>query len=158
MRIPELEFDFDDELSLKVFTNNNFAEQAISFSNKAIYGSCFLQETPDSNIFPEGMTNVTFVNCNLDNVVIPDGCTVINTNGAEAQRFAVQNDLNDWIIDSKNAPVAPVDYKFYEKKGLPVPDPKDIPAQKVSEPVDLLKAAEQKKAEGGVVVDVGVIK
>ncbi len=38
--------------------------------------SCFSQENPDSVIFPADLV-VTFHCCNLTNVVIPAGCTVI---------------------------------------------------------------------------------
>ena len=59
-------------------------------------------------------------------------------------RSKVQNDLNRWLIDAQDNPVKPVDYKFYEKTGLPMPDPKDIPAQKQDKPVDLIEVAKGK--------------
>ena len=105
--------------------------------DQVIYGSCFSQEQPDSAIFRPGMKGVTFRNCNLANVVIPPGNTLID---CDTTRFQVQNDGNDWVIDNANMPVKPMNYRLFEKLGLPMPSPVDIPAKKVAEPIDLMKA------------------
>lgn len=68
-----------------------------------IEASCFSQERPDSRIFPEGMTGVTFLRCNLDNVFIPEGNTV---EGGSQRRFMVQEDGYDWLVDENNNPIA----------------------------------------------------
>lgn len=91
---------------------------------QTIEGSCFSQETPDSRIFPENMTGVTFLRCNLDNCHIPAGNTV---EGGSQRRFKVQNDREDWEIDADNNPVRPVNWKALTKQGLPVPKPEDLP-------------------------------
>ena len=111
--------------------------------NQVVYGSCYSQETPNSVIFRPDMTGVTFRNCNLMNVLIPPGNTVID---CQTQRFKVQNDHNDWMIDALDKPVLPLNHKIFTKRGLPMPDPKDIPAVKSPERVDLVKAAEEKLA------------
>lgn len=144
MIIQDLQYDFDDELSLKSFSNQNFSEAEDIFSGKNIYGSVFYNEVPDSKIFPKGMKGVTFVNCNMDNLIIPEGNEVIYTNGLSQKRFENQNDGNDWLIDENNEPVKPVNHKIFTKLGLPMPDPIDIPEERVSgRAVDLIKVAEE---------------
>ena len=61
----------------------------------------------------------------------------------------MQNDRNDWLIDADNLPIKPFQFKIFEKRGLPMPEPKDIPLVMLSayvEAVDLVKLAEIKKA------------
>lgn len=70
---------------------------------------------------------------------------MLNFIGCSRIRHKVQNDLNDWLIDKDNKPTMPVDHKLYTKLGLPIPDPKDIPATKQSEPVDIKQKAIDKK-------------
>jgi hypothetical protein len=88
-----------------------------------IEGSCFSQETPNSHIFPADMTGVTFISCNLDNVFIPDGNTVIQ---CSQKSFEIQNDLEDWIVDENDEPIEPVNKKQFERLGLST-DPADLP-------------------------------
>lgn len=144
MRIPDLDYDFDDELSLKNFANFNWKESGISFKGKAIYGSAFYSEAPDADIFPEGTEGVVFVNCNIDNLVVPPKSEVVFTDDRIPQSFQVQNDLNDWIVDAETKePIKLVDDKIYTKLGLKAPTPADIPTEKVEEKVDWMEAAKQ---------------
>lgn len=108
-----------------------------------IEGSCFSQETPDSNIFPPDLKDCTFKYCNLDNVFIPPGNKV--ENGSQ-RRFKVQNDLNDWEIDAGNNPVRLVEYRRLEKLGIQHPDPKDIPKIKVESHIDYVDTARNVRA------------
>ena len=144
MRIANLSYDFDDKLSLQNFSNMNFTESRVKFSGKAIYGTLFYNETPDSSIFPPGTTGMTLVNCNVDNLILPLDTVVIFNNGLQRKRFKVQNDGNDWIIDDNNLPVKPLGHKLFMKLGLPVPDPTDIPLKKSPEIIDLIKVAQAK--------------
>lgn len=135
----EIQYDCSDEFSFKDFTGRaNLNPLGV------VYGSCFSQETPDSHIFPDNITGVTFIKCNLDNVFIPQGNTVID---CWQRRFKVQDDLNDWLIGTDNKPTMPFNHKIFTKLGLPMPLPKDIPPPKVSERIDLIKVAEIKKLE-----------
>ena len=110
-----------------------------------VYGACFSQETPDSKIFRASMRNVTFRNCNLMNVHIPqpNNNTLID---CQTDTFKAQNDGNDWIVDNLGAPVKPLGHKAFTKFNLPMPGPKDIPAVKVTSPIDLIAAAKAKVA------------
>lgn len=109
------------------YSNKNFTGQILSsktdMNNIIIENSCFSQETPDTHVFPEDMTGTTFIDCNLDNVFIPQGNTVIR---GSQKRFKVQNDLRDWIIDKNNNPIELVNKKYWQMNGYPT-DPKDIP-------------------------------
>src|SRR3990167_1381756 len=128
------EYNLNDDYSFKDFTGRSNLEVS-----GIIYGSCFSQEIPDNHIFPDNMTGVTFIKCNLDNVFIPNGNTVID---CSQRRYQVQNDLNDWILNSDNTPKEPIDAKIFTKLNLPIPLPKDIPTKKVAERIDLFAKAE----------------
>ena len=67
-----------------------------------IRGSCFSQEKPDTRIFPSDMVGVTFINCNLDNCIIPEGNFIID---CSQKKFKVQSDGKDWILDENYKPV-----------------------------------------------------
>lgn len=102
--------------SFKDFTGQILKDKT-DMSNQIITGSCFSQETPNTHVFPDDMTGTTFIDCNLDNVYIPQGNTV---QGGRRKRFSVQNDLRDWIIDENDNPIEPVSKKYWEMEGYPV--------------------------------------
>ncbi len=111
------------QFSQKDFTGWDWNDRE-RLDGETIEGSCFSQETPDSHIFPEDMTGVTFIHCNLDNVFIPDGNTVKD---CSQKRFLVQNDLRDWYIDADDKPVEVIGKKGWELQGYPT-DKGSIPA------------------------------
>lgn len=115
------------------FTNLKIDDAGDFINNLIIRGSCFSQQQPDTKVFPDEMTGVTFVNCNLDNVAIPDGNTLIDCSN---RRYVVQNDMNDWEIDENNNPVRLVNWLYFDKFDLPQPTPDMIPNEPVSEAVD----------------------
>ncbi len=151
MKIPELDYNFDDELSLKDFFNKDLSKSGIDFNDKFIYGTSFGNESPDFETFPKGMTGVTFVNCNLDIIIIPKGNTYIYTNGLSKRRLKVQNDLNYWLIDEDDNPIKIADFKIFDKLGLPLPDPKDIPKEQLSEYINLVKVAQDLKSNQEII-------
>lgn len=107
------------------FTGRNLSDiPAAEFNGQTIVGSCFSQETPDSEVFPAGMKGVTFISCNLCNVVIPDGNVVGES--CQTTRFVVQNDLRDWMLDDADEPVAVLNEQYWVQHGKSV-DPEDIP-------------------------------
>ncbi len=137
------EYEADEKLSRRIFTNWEFLSRPeYDFTNKVIYDSCFYNENPDSDIFPLTTQNVTFINCNLNNIVLDPSFTVL---GGSHKRIKCQNDLNDWLLDDFDNPVTPLDVHIYEKLKLPIPSPLDIPKNKVAERIDLIKVATEEK-------------
>lgn len=97
---PETLVEFSDEWSFKDFTGRPMKDA--DMHDCIVCGSCFSQEIPDSEVFGEKVQNVTFINCNLDNVLIPDTCRIF---GGSQRRFLVQEDGKDWIVDENNQPL-----------------------------------------------------
>ena len=102
------------------------------FNNTTIKGSCFFQAFPleskkePVDIFPDGMTGVTFIACNLDNVWIPPGNTLIDCTN---KWIVLKNDGYNWEKDkSTKKPKKPVADFFYDKNGWSK-NPKDIPSE-----------------------------
>ncbi len=123
------DFDYNTDYSFKDFTGRTLKDK--NLNGMIIYGSSFSQETPDSHIFPDSMTGVTFIRSNLDNVYIPTGNTVIDS----SQRiFKIQNDGEDWILNVDGTPKEPINKEDYIEKGLSV-DPKDLPKTPLTEPI-----------------------
>jgi len=89
-----------DNYSGADFTGSSLSDHA-GMDGKVIYGSCFSQEVPDSHIFPDDMQGVLFLNCNLDNVFVPEGNFI---RGGSRRRFKVQEDGYDWYVDENNQP------------------------------------------------------
>ncbi len=120
---------YDDQLSFRDFTGWSMKDHAeLSFNGKTIYGSCFSNEKPDSQIFPVTMRNATFAKCNLDNIILPATNTAIQ---CSQRRFKAQNDLRDWEIDVSNNPVRVINEKYWISRRFSV-DPNDIPAQRLN--------------------------
>lgn len=67
--------------------------------------------------------------------------------GCSRRKFSVQNDGNDWFVDNLGNPTKPVDFEVFEKYGLPIPDPSDIPAATQEDRIDLFALA---KAKAGI--------
>jgi len=78
---------------------------ASDFIGITIRGSCFSHETPDAIVFPDGSKDMTFEDCNIDNVLLPPNSTVIR---GCARRFKAQADGTDWIVDAQNNPIGPL--------------------------------------------------
>lgn len=118
----------DDKFSFRDFTNTSVAVP----NNITIHGSVFSHEKPDSKVFPDKMTGVVFVKCNLDNCFIPKGNKIVD---CSQLRFQVQNDQNDWIVDKDNKPVTPIDADILAKRGVTVPKPESLSVCKLTERV-----------------------
>ena len=124
----------NQKYSFKDFIGQDFSSvDASEFNNTEIVGSCFYQENiPDAEIFPAGMTGVTFKRCNLDNVKVPTGNTV--ESDCCHRKVKAQNDLEDWLLDAENKPTEPMRKVDYIRLGISI-DPKDIPAEKIDESI-----------------------
>lgn len=91
-----------------------------------VYHSDFSKEIADIHIFRDDMKGVTFYNCNLDNIFIPEGNTLI---GCTNDRMARQNDYRDWYIDEEDKPVKLVNEDQWIERGTwtdPARIPKDF--------------------------------
>ena len=133
----------NEKYSYKDFMGESFTHlPASEFNNSTIIGSNFYQENkPDEDIFPDGLVNVEFQKCNLDNVLIKTGMTADNTNAKK--RIKAQNDLEDWIVEKvsdKWVAKEPHKKDKFAELGLSI-DPKDIPVKKQT------KSTTEKKRE-----------
>ncbi len=120
--------DYSDEWSFKNFTNQRNPFGKASIDGLTIYSTSFYQESLDVDVFPAGVKNVTLAFCNLDNVVIPSGVTLIQ---CSTRRLQVQNDLRDWEVDAQNRPVRLVNEEYWKDQRF-FTDPLLIPARPVS--------------------------
>lgn len=138
IKVPE--YEYSDEWSFK-----DYHDTSSDIPNgTTVYASQFWSHELDTNPFRADMRDVTFVRCHLDNVIIPEGNTLVE---CWHRRWKVQNDGNQWEIDKDGKPTVPMmAAKQFLKRGLLVPDPKDIPTEKVSEQVDLIEKQKVIKA------------
>ena len=145
-------YEVDDELSFKIFTNWNLKEHQFDFNGKTVYASSFYNETPDSDILPDGIKDVTFLKCDLNNIIIPEGNTVID---CSQERIELMNDMRDWITDPEGNAQKVVGEEYWVSKGVSV-DPQVIPSKKIklSDNVDLAVAV--KEATDAVAIDLGI--
>lgn len=91
-------YDVFDALSNKDMTGWSLKDRytAGELTGKVVYNSCLSNETPDAEVFPDGVTGMTFIVCNCDNILLPVDTVVID---CTTRRFQVQNDGEDWIIE-----------------------------------------------------------
>lgn len=134
IKIDDVVVEIDDRWSRKDYTTLTLLNESI-LAGTTIYGSCFSKEEPDTQVFPSTMTGVTFINCNLDNVLMPEGNLI---KGGLKRKFKVQNDLRDWEIDGSNKPIKLVNEEHWQNQGYSI-DPKDIPAEKLREISEIKK-------------------
>ncbi len=128
---------FNDKYSGKgnPYHNLDFTKETDLKPGTIIYASVFYQEwvegdtEVEKHIFPNTMTGVTFYNCNLDNVYIPLGNTVI---GGLHRKIKIQNDLDDWELNNDLTPKEPLNKEKRLEAGVSI-DPKDIPNEKFNE-------------------------
>lgn len=132
----------NEKYSFKDFTHQTFLMTPVEeFNDTIIRGSCFYQEKLEDHdndlvaVFPEGMKGVTFERCNLDNVLIPKGNTVEDC--CSNRRIKIQNDLEDWVIDSNGKAKEPVNKKHFTQLGIST-NPSDIPKRKQEKPATRL--------------------
>jgi hypothetical protein len=150
----------NEKYSFKNFTGQDLsAEPAEDFNNTIIRGTCFAQEWLNGDvisseggkdIFPAGMTGVTFERCNLDNVNIPVGNIVTSHGGTDSSTKVVkwEYDGEDWIMIKNGEvwePTEPIRKKRFLALGLSI-NPADISTEKLAESVIVLK---EKELAGG---------
>ena len=119
-------------------------------NDSEIIGSCFCQQcvladAPPIRVFPDGMTGVTFRRCNLDNVLVPDGNTVLTKQanglqGCSQQIIMPTNDGESWLWERDKAdhdklkPTKPMNYdeRVRDEKSV---SPDDIPSKREIEEI-----------------------
>ena len=123
----------NEKYSYKDFTGIEFSKVDVKeFDGTEIIGTCFSQLVPKTKIFPSGMTGVSFVKCNLDNVDVPAGNT--QKDGCNRQ-WKEQNDMELWIVSGLlDTPIEPLSKKMFQELGISI-DPADIPNEKMDEPI-----------------------
>ena len=89
-------YQCDDTYSDKDCTGWDLSDRT-DMSGIIIHGLCLSNETPNAATLPPDLTGTTFLSCNLDNVFIPDGNTLINSSN---RLFQVQADGQDWIVQA----------------------------------------------------------
>jgi len=136
----------NEKYSYRAFPCHNvsFKDRNVEeFNNTIIIGSCFYQEwvkgdeDVEKDIFPDGMTGVTFEKCNLDNIWIDENKNTVVKTGTDrcfTKKIKVQNDNHAWIVEKRQGewkPVEPVNKEMRLQVGISI-DPKDIPKKKVN--------------------------
>lgn len=89
--------------SWRDYTNQFLYDVGDQLNGETIRSACFSQRLPDTYVFPDDMTGVTFINCNLENCFIPPGNIVID---CLTRRVMTLEDGNDWIVDEENQPIS----------------------------------------------------
>ena len=127
----------NEKYSYKAFPYHGVSfknEPVEDFNNSIIVGSCFYQECVEGDIkvvkdiFPDGMTEVTFDKCNTDNVYIDETKNTIK--GGCHRKIQVQNDWEDWILDKVTLnPKEPMNKEERIKAGISY-RPEDLPSKK----------------------------
>ena len=126
----------NEKYSHKDFTHKILTDtKPEEWNDTEVVNSCFYNEKPLTKVFPDGLKGVTFIRCNLDNVVVPETCTI---EGGTNKLIQVQNDLEDWILDKDLNPVEPVAKARFVKLGLSV-DPTNLCAEKLAKSVTMAK-------------------
>ena len=105
--------------------------------------ACFSQEKPDTVVFAPDTVG-TFINCNMDNVLRPIGCTFID---CTQRRFMKQNCGRDWLTNERGEPIEVLNRKSEIMQGRSV-DPRDIP----EEPVQYIDAMRVDVLNGDVLL------
>lgn len=130
---------------LRTYKRQSFRDRdPAEFSDSEIVGSCFYQDEPYTWVFPDGTKNVTLTNSNADNVELPPGTILRGT--STNKQFIIANDGEYWIVDHTRRPLAPREPERFIKCGLST-DPRDIPAEKLPEPITWTKDPDRIKAE-----------
>jgi hypothetical protein len=148
--------EVNEAYSRKDLHGQDFSDRdASEFNNMEIISTDFSQEMPIDyqgnphgvRIFPANVQGVTIHGCNLNNVILPVGVTIVDAYGITTStlKARAQNDGEDWIVDSQTGnPIEPVNKQRYLDLGLSI-DPADIPAQ-MKEGFPITKEKERENA------------
>ncbi len=80
------------------FLKNNALNDLTDANGTTIVNTCFYHEGyPFLDMSKMGLMNITFKGCNLDNVIVPDNCTMIEC----SNRFIRVNSGVDWLCNKE---------------------------------------------------------
>lgn len=120
-----IQYEISDKYSNKDMTGWDLSLND-DMNGIVVYNSCLSNETPNAKILPPNLIGSTFIDCNLDNVLIPIGNIVID---CSIRKFQIQNDNVDWIVDDNLKPIEPVSKVIFILQGKSI-DPTTIPLTK----------------------------
>lgn len=138
-----IKYTLNDKYSDKDMTGWDLSDRT-DMDGAVIHGLCLSWETPDAHCLPPNLINTTFIRCNMDNVFIPPGNSVID---CSVKRFKAQNDLEDWHVHPvTKVALEPLNKQRFVELGISI-DPKDIPVAKMDEPRTQKVAVEKELAK-----------
>ena len=110
-------FEANEQFSFKSFVNqsvrDHYSTEQLS-PGIVIYRSSFYHEVPNSKSFPDDMTGVMFIDCNLDNVVLPPGNYTVN---CSQKVFKDIDGIDQFLSPDLKRVLGPV----YINKNIPLP-------------------------------------
>jgi hypothetical protein len=96
-----IEYSISEKYSNKVWPNRDLTS-CVDMKGCVIYASSFYNEKPNSTVLPSDLSGTTFIKCQLNNVIVPNGVTLID---CDTRKFQVQNDGFDWWLDNDGNPM-----------------------------------------------------
>lgn len=118
---------YSDRYSFQDLTN---AAPLLIPSGTTVYQTVFMPQEPDTVIFDPAMAGVTFIECSMNNTIIPSGNFVKNVYRPAPIRFRHQNDRRYWEIDAENKPVHVISREVWLELGFST-SPADIPTRMI---------------------------
>jgi hypothetical protein len=119
--------------SYKDFQNIDLSMiDASDFNNSEIIGACFFQENK-RQVFPDGIENVTFKNCNLNNVDMSNAGGYIIYNDSANDHLTFEND-GEWWKRSNGNLNEPLNKQQFIDNGFSIL-PKDIPSEAIGDSI-----------------------
>lgn len=96
-----IKMPINEKYSYKDYTNVDYSGLDLTDMNgTTIQGTCFYHDGyPFIDMSQLGLSKIILVNCNLDNVIVPENCTMINC----SNRFIRSLDGEDWLCSSGGA-------------------------------------------------------
>lgn len=100
--------EINEKYSYKDFSGQILInEPAGDFSNSEIIGANFFQcNQPRKNVFPSGSENIEFIDCNLDNCVLPSNSTLTRSTNLQIKVI----DGEDCIVDELENKINTIDH------------------------------------------------
>lgn len=147
-----IEYNISEKYSNKDMTGWNLSNRK-DMNGIVISNSCLSNEILDASVLPSDLSGTTFIDCNLDNVIVPVGNLVL---GGSQRKFKCQNDGEDWIVDAiQKKAIEPVNKKLFLNLGISI-DPKDIPAIKQDQAITVKKINEKSDVAAAQAAQAGI--